>query len=172
MDIKLLVVEENFLSLSQKDLHGASVISQYSYFGEVLYSFISAKKNPKVLIVEDDDISIILLRAMLKDEKCDIDVAKNGGDGFELLKKALDENVPYDVVYTDKNMPVLSGDKMVEKYRKIEQSTGIKRLSAVCISGNAGADQDSLCYFDFFATKPFKKQDILSIFFDSIGKYI
>ena len=162
------MVEEKFLSLNTKDLHGVPIISQYNYFGETLYSFVSEKKTPKVLIVEDDDISIILLKAMLQDEDCDIDIANNGEEGLMLLQRALQDNNPYSVVYTDKNMPILSGDKMLEKYRALEQEKGVKKLSAVCISGNIATDKDSLHCFDFFAIKPFKKQEILSIFFKSI----
>ena len=167
-NIKLLVVEENFLSLGINDLHGASLISQYSYFGEALYSFVNVRKAPKILIVEDDDISIVLLKAMLKDEDCEIDVANDGKKGLDLLKNALNNNDPYSLVYTDINMPLLSGSKMLELYQSFADEKCIKMLKTVCISGNATKEEKSLHDFDFFATKPFKKQEILAIFSNSL----
>jgi len=167
-NIKLLVVEENFLSLGMDEIHGASLVSQYSYFGEALYSFINIRKTPRILIVEDDDISIVLLKAMLKDEDCEIDVANDGQKGLDLLKTALRNNDPYSLVYTDINMPLLSGDKMLELYKSLIDEKCTEILKTACISGNITKGEESPYDFDFFATKPFKKQEILSIFSNSL----
>jgi len=41
--LKLMVVEEQFFALKSDRLRGAKLISQYSYFGEALYTFICAR---------------------------------------------------------------------------------------------------------------------------------
>jgi len=165
--LKLLIVEENFLSLKTDDLDNAMLISQYSYFGESLYTFISDSKAPKVLIVEDDKISTMLLTTMLEEEYCDIDTAENGEEGLKLLNSALQAQMPYDIVYTDHNMPLLSGSEMLRKYAALEKEISSNTTTTVCISGEI-SNKEGLYDFDFFAVKPFKKKEITSLFLNTI----
>jgi CheY-like chemotaxis protein len=159
-----MVVEENFLTLDEANLDGAKLISAYTYFGDKLYSFIDKKEIPKVLIVEDDAISITLVKSMLKDEYCEIQSASNGEEGLLMLNMAHNENKPFDIVFTDHNMPKLSGEEMLKKYLK---STDDKKLVTVSISGDVnGKDKDF--EFDYYATKPFKKSEIVTIYHHSI----
>jgi signal transduction histidine kinase len=162
---KSLVVEENFLSLQIDDFADSALISQYSFFGEALYEFVCRCKAPKVLIVEDDAISRMLLKTMLKDEFCTIDLASNGEEGLALLKEALDSEIPYDIVYTDHSMPLLSGNEMLRRYFALGEATD--KTTTVSISGDinhTGSTYD----FDLYAVKPFKKEEIVSIFLNSI----
>jgi len=134
-----------------------------------LYTFINNNKVPKVLVVEDDRISSMLLISMLEDEYCDVDVACNGEEGKELLAKALNANVPYDVVYTDENMPLLSGEEMIKGYREMENfKKPNKMLKTVSISGNVNISIDG-GGFDFLATKPFNRKEIVAILHDCVG---
>jgi len=167
--LKLMIVEENFLSLKPENLNGAALISQYGYYGESLYTFISEQKIPKVLIVEDDKISSMLLATMLGEEYCHVDIAENGEEGLKLLTKALQENTPYNIVYTDHNMPLLSGSDMLRDYTVIEKERSSKTITTVCISGEAG-NKGNLYDFDFFAVKPFKKKEIISLFLNAINQ--
>jgi CheY-like chemotaxis protein len=165
-NIKLLAVEENFLSLNLNNIDGAMLISQYTYFGNTLYTFINENTIPKVLIVEDDNISIILIKAMLENEYCEIDIAENGQDGLELLSFALKSGKPYNIVYTDHNMPILSGTDMIKQYKVLEAKTSLQNTFTVSISGDEkkiGKDD-----YDYFATKPFKKQEIVSQFLQTL----
>ena len=166
-NIRLLVVEENFLSLKQDSLHDAMLISQYGYFGESLYTFACVKTAPKVLIVEDDKISTMLLTTMLEAEYCDIDTAENGEEGLVLLVDALRSGTPYNIVYTDHNMPLLSGSEMLRRYDTLNKKIVSHPTTTVCISGEHN-DKDGLYDFDFFAAKPFRKKEIVSIFLDAI----
>ena len=167
--LQLLVVEENFLSLSIENLESAKLISQYSYYGESLYSFVCSSNIPKVLIVEDDQISIQLIRAILKNEYCEIDTAVNGQEGLDLLNQALSIGRPYTIVYSDQNMPLLSGSDMLKTYSQREKERGSHRVKTVSISGNLSRNKN-LYSFDYYAIKPFKKQEIVSTFLNSITK--
>lgn len=168
-DIKQLIVEENFLALDAQSYPNAMLISKYSYYCDSLYTFVNDKYIPKVLIVEDDSISSMLLTAMLEDEYCEIDVAFDGKEGEALLLKALASNIPYDIVYMDENMPLLSGTDMIRKYRVIEeQKISGKRVKTVSISGDIHKNIDN--DIDYLATKPFKKKEIISIFNECVVK--
>jgi CheY-like chemotaxis protein len=167
----LLVVEENFLGLKTEDLEHAMLVSKYAYFTEALYSFASTQKIPKVLIVEDDKISTILLTTILEEEYCSIDTAQNGEEGLKLLTQALRLNMPYDIVYTDHNMPLLSGSDMLREYCILEKKVALNPITSVCISGET-EEKNNFYNFDIFATKPFKKQEIISIFLTAIQNKI
>ena len=164
--IKLLVVEEKFLSLDSNNLDGAMLISEYTYYGESLYRFVSENDIPKVLIVEDDQISVILIKSMLSTEYCEIDVATNGEDGLLLLKDALKSGNPYNIVYTDHTMPILRGDEMLKQYKELEAKSSLRKTTTVSISGEQ-RDDDKVNY-DHFATKPFRKAEIISLFLDTL----
>jgi signal transduction histidine kinase/ActR/RegA family two-component response regulator len=167
-NLKFLVIEENFLSLDIENLDGAKLVSKYSDMGETLYSFCNEKKIPKVLIVEDDNITITLLKAILRDEYCEVDIAHNGADGLEALQYALQSGTPYDIVYTDQNMPVMSGEEMIKRYSEMSQGAKSK-ISVVSISGEKLTTSNQ-GLFDVFANKPFKKTEILEAFFNATKK--
>jgi len=164
--IKLLVIEENFLSLDKENLDGAELISKYSDMGVTLYTYLNTKKIPKVLIVEDDKVTIHLLNTILKDEYCHIDVAGDGQEGLELLKQAWNRGVPYDIIYSDQNMPNLSGEEMLKEYYMLGKDVK-KRSVAVSISGDV-MKKANQHLFDVFAYKPFKKEEIISAFLNAI----
>jgi len=164
--IKSLVIEENFLSLDAQTLHGSILASQYTYYGESLYSLISEDTIPRVLIVEDDHISIILLKSILENEYCEVDIAHNGKEGFNFLIAALQESKPYNIVYTDHNMPLLSGGTMLQEYKKVEALHSQTKTLTVSISGDTKRSAEYA--YDYFAIKPFRKKDIISHFLKTI----
>ena len=159
-NINLLIIEKNFLEL--KAIKNGKIISPYNYMGCDLYRFISIDRMKKVLIVEDDYISISLLKAILENEYCKIDIANDGLEGLEILEKALEDKKPYDIVYTDENMPKLSGKKMINYYKRLEEKTPF-RIKSISISGSVH-NEEELEYFDYFAQKPFTKEEILRLF--------
>ena len=182
-NLEFMVIEENFLSLKSEDISHAKLASQYSYMGDYLYSFALMKRMPKVLIVEDDEISSILLKTMIKDEYCSVDIARNGQDGLDMLSKALKENEPYNIVYADQNMPILTGSEMLNSYDKYKEELSNKPTSLVCISEKvdsfdkkdlyshplvtvsiSGNEKDRSLYdFDYQTTKPFNRKEIIAI---------
>jgi two-component system chemotaxis response regulator CheY len=163
--IRSLVVEENFLSLDKENLDGSMLISQYTYFGNDLYTFLNEHNIPKVLIVEDDHLSSILIKRILEDEYCEIDIANNGAEGLELLTFALNNNTPYTIVYSDQNMPILSGSDMLYKYKELEAlKSPSKKIVTVSVSGDAKDTTKSNYIYDYYATKPFSRKEITALF--------
>jgi len=168
--LKMLVVEENFLSLEKRNLDGASLVSQYEYFAENLYTFIDEKKLPRVLIVDDDKISVDLVKIMLEDELCNIDVAYDGQEGLDLLMDSISNNSPYSLIYSDANMPIMSGKKMLRKYKEQTKKRGIENILSVSISGDVYKKGHEEEEFDIYLGKPFRREDIRSVFYKSIQK--
>ncbi len=158
--ISMLVVEENFLSLNKENLDGACLISSYGYIGDVLYTFINKTLNQRVLIVDDDSVSLTLIKAMLEDELCEIDIATNGKDGLNMLSEALKNDEKYSIVFLDSRMPLLSGEEMLKEYRAIELENGQREIIAVSVSGDVNIENKD---FDIYVGKPFNKKKIKSV---------
>jgi len=165
--LKLLVVEENFLTLHKENLDGADVISQYGYFAENLYNFINLKRVPKILIVDDDQLSVVLIKTMLSDELCKVDFAYDGMSGLDMIKEAIDDDTHYDIIYSDMNMPLLSGIEMLKSCRALEKVKGLKPTYSVSISGDLDKGDDE---FDVYLGKPFNKREIKTMLYNSVLK--
>ncbi len=86
---------------------------------------IKVIKGKRLLICEDVDINIMILKKMLDVYGCDIDVAKNGLDGVNLAR----EN-NYDAILMDIRMPVMNGLEAAKEIRKFSSKVPIIALSA------------------------------------------
>ena len=73
----------------------------------------------RILIVEDEPISIEMLSKTLK-EDYDVLTADNGKKGFELYKKFN----PH-IIISDLNMPIMNGIELIQKIRELDQNSKI-----------------------------------------------
>ena len=73
--------------------------------------------NPKVLIIDDEEMSLFLLEMILLDEGINcIDKAMNGMEALEMYKDALCET-PYDTVFLDIQLPIMNGLEVLKRMR-------------------------------------------------------
>jgi signal transduction histidine kinase len=158
-NIALLVVEENFLAMTNKKTDDFLVISQYEYYADKLFEFISSNLPIRILIADDDIINIQLLKAIMRDELCVIDTALDGKAALHKLKSALEQKNPYDIAFLDQHMPFLEGHQVLKTYKELESKT-TNNLYAVTISGNV--QHKSIELFDEQISKPFNRNAILS----------
>jgi signal transduction histidine kinase/ActR/RegA family two-component response regulator len=159
--IELLVVEEDFLSLIDKEESSDySVISQYGYYANTLHTFISNNVQLRVLVVDDDRINIQLIKAILEEEFCQVETAMDGEVALEMLKEAVKEDHPYTMVYLDKHMPKLSGTEVIDTFRTFEKSVGAAPVFSISISGDAVSEAQKNKNFDTYVGKPFNKKAI------------
>lgn len=73
----------------------------------------------RILIVEDEPISLEMLSKTLK-EDYNVLTADNGKKGFELYKKFN----PH-VIISDLNMPIMNGIELIQKIRQLDQNSKI-----------------------------------------------
>lgn len=112
--------------------------------------------KPFVLIVEDNEINQKILKKMLEDLGCKCDVASNGQEALELIKKK-----KYELIFMDLEMPILDGISCTTKVREAKITTPIVGLSAhtkqehKLISAKAGMND--------FITKPVLKSTLEEI---------
>ena len=157
-NVALLIVEEKFLAMTNKKQDYYIVISQYEYYADKLFEFISSNMPIRVLIADDDKINIQLLKAILRDEFCAIDTVNDGREALDKMKNALINKDPYDIVFLDQHMPYLEGHQVLKAYKELESNSN-KKIYAVTISGNVQHQSREL--FDERISKPFNKNAIL-----------
>jgi signal transduction histidine kinase len=160
-NIKTLIVEENLFSLSKKELHNSSeIISQYGYYANILHAFVDTHEIPKVLIVDDDEVSVLLIKVILENEFCEVVVAKDGERALNLLINAQKSDRPFALAFLDNKMPVIYGSEVMKRFRTYEKDNGLKPIYAVSISGDMLKNPQDQLFFDIHVGKPFKKADI------------
>ncbi len=163
---KVLVVEEELFSINNDELgENCDVISQYGYYAERLYKFINSKKVPKVLIVDDDKISILLLERILESEYCEVEVAQNGKVALEMIIDSHKKGSPYTVIYIDNNMPLMSGLEVMRHVREFESDNRLSPIYAVSISGDILDLKTEGEDFNEYVGKPFRVAEIRKILY-------
>lgn len=86
--------------------------------------------NKRILIAEDSSAIQNLVRNVLKFQKYDIEIAKNGQNVLDLLA----ENT-YNAIILDLNMPVMNGIECAAKIRALEDEKAT--IPIIALTGNA-----------------------------------
>jgi len=83
----------------------------------------------KILIIDDEKSIRYTLRDILEFEKYEVDEAKDGEEGLEMLK-----NSSYDVALCDIKMPKMDGIELLEKY--MDEETGDTQFIMISAHGS------------------------------------
>ncbi|MBI3951290.1 MAG: response regulator [Acidobacteria bacterium] len=108
----------------------------------------------KILIADDEEPIRRVLRIMCKGQGHDVDLAENGAEAIELLKRST-----YDLLITDLKMIPVSGLELVKFVRSAFPQTKVIILTAWSIS-TSEIQADKLGIQHYFA-KPFNRAQIL-----------
>lgn len=120
----------------------------------------------KILIVEDDFTSRLLLQEILKDYGA-CHVAVNGQEAVDAARAARQAGEPYDFICLDIMMPELDGQDALRQIRADEEAQGvistqgtkIMMVTALSDIKNVHTAYGSLC--DGYLTKPIDKGNLL-----------
>lgn len=120
----------------------------------------TADGSVRVLLVEDSADNQLIVKAFLRRERCEVDVAENGRIGVDLFRTG-----QYDLILMDHLMPVLDGLDATREIRAIEMVEGRKPIPIVMLSANAMAS-DVAHAIDAGASahlaKPVRKPDLIA----------
>lgn len=95
-------------------------------------SIIDKNSCPKrILLADDDSVNRIILSKNLQKYGFEIDEVVNGK---ELQDKLFDENLHYDLVITDVNMPIINGDEAIKSIRNFKDNN--RRIPIIIYSGD------------------------------------
>ncbi|MCL2720121.1 MAG: response regulator [Treponema sp.] len=118
-------------------------------------------KNKKVLVVDDMDMILFVVKEKLSRFGLDVDTALSGFEAIDKIK-----NNVYDLVFMDHLMPEMDGIETVRKIRKMEDNKSKKRIPIIALTANDiyNAKETFLANkFDGFLAKPVIKQELEKI---------
>jgi two-component system, chemotaxis family, chemotaxis protein CheY len=78
----------------------------------------------RFLIVEDEFVARLLLQRFLQPHG-QVDMAANGREAVEAVRRALDEHLPYDLITLDVLLPHLNGRTALRRIRDLETARGL-----------------------------------------------
>ncbi|MCC6490958.1 MAG: response regulator [Candidatus Hydrogenedentes bacterium] len=118
------------------------------------------------LIVEDDISSRILLQTILK-QHGPCDVATNGKEAVEAVRRALESGESYDLICLDIMMPEMDGQVALKTIRGMEADRGIastdgaKIVMTTALSDMKSVSGAFISLCDAYLTKPIRKEKLL-----------
>lgn len=119
---------------------------------------MSSPGKSKILIVEDDPVTRMLLRRMLSSEPdWEIIEAANGAIGWRSL-----EECPVDVCITDIQMPELDGVGLLARIRASKTLKSLKVILCTACRDRSIIERVASLAVDHYIVKPFKKELVLA----------
>jgi len=121
----------------------------------------------RFLIVDDDfDSRRLMQRILYTFGYCD--VAVDGEEAVEAVRRALKGKEPYDLICMDIIMPNVDGQQALQEIREVEKEMGVKPEDAIKVIMISGLDDSKELHDAFFLgeaasyiVKPVRKQTLL-----------
>ncbi|SEW51162.1 ATP-binding response regulator [Chitinophaga arvensicola] len=113
-----------------------------------------------VLIADDQEMNLLLLKLILTRWKCRFDMATDGQSALELFR-----GHHYDLVLLDVHMPVMDGIQVLEEIRK-DKDPGKAAVVALALTANISADDETAfgkAGFNGWLMKPFREKEIYEV---------
>lgn len=117
--------------------------------------------NLKLMIVEDDEISMTFIELLLEPISRQIILAKNGEEAIKLYR----DNQDVDLILMDIKMPELDGYEATRQIRQMNQDVVIIAQTAYSLIGDRDKSIEAGC--NDYITKPIFKDKLMAI----ISKY-
>lgn len=120
-----------------------------------------ALQGVRVLLVEDDSLSRLLLAAQLHQAGARVDEAENGAVAVD---KVIAAAPPYDVIVMDEHMPQLSGVQATRRIREHQAVRGLPATPILGVSSDAGRDDTKrfiAAGMNAHLAKPFRRDELL-----------
>jgi len=121
-------------------------------------------KNTKILIAEDNDMNIEVLKSIFKPYKPVLTIVNNGQEAIDICKKET-----FDLILMDIQMPIIDGIEATKTLKeKIKIPTPI-----LAVSANAFKNEIDKCYkagMSNYIVKPYEEENLLQIIQEELNK--
>lgn len=118
----------------------------------------------KILVIDDDLAIRVLLQAVLKRMKFDVELAEDGAVGLEKLR----QNGRFDLILLDLMMPRINGYEFIEQVGKEFAADGRPHIIVFTAAGKRGVEKipvDSVCNS---ILKPFDLEKFIEMITDCL----
>jgi len=115
-------------------------------------------KEPRVLVADDDDDTLLTLTTLLRDEGYEARGVQCGADVLQAVF-----NFAPDVVLLDIGMPQMNG---YEVARTLRERYGSARPALIAVTGRSGSvdrQQARAAGFEYHVAKPYDPRELLSL---------
>jgi len=126
----------------------------YSKENEPIKDVENHLKNLKILIAEDDEISVMIISMLLKRFSIDVLVAKNGFEAVEICRNITD----IDIILMDIQMPEMDGYEATKQIRKFNTDLIIIAQTAHAFPNDKEKAIESGC--NDYLTKPINEEEL------------
>jgi len=119
----------------------------------------------RILVIDDDLAIRVLLQAVLKRMKFDVELAEDGQVGLDKLR----QNAGFDLILLDLMMPRVNGYEFIERIKDILPD-GRPHIIVFTAAGKRGVDKippDAVCNA---ILKPFDLEKFIEMIGDCLGK--
>jgi PAS domain S-box-containing protein len=109
----------------------------------------------KALIVEDNEINQLVIKEQLREIGLVSDLAVNGEDALEKVKRSIAEKSPYAIILMDCHMPIMDGLEATRQIRKLDHQSST--LPIIALTANALTRDKEKCLksgMNDFISKP------------------
>jgi signal transduction histidine kinase/CheY-like chemotaxis protein len=172
-----LAITKDLLNIMDSQISIQSQVGEGSYFyfdlllkeskSEPIMEFVNPLvenlAKAKLLIVDDQEYNILILKKILSDWNIQIEVASNGREAVDKVKTEV-----YDVVLMDLQMPIMGGYEATKEIRKFNEDLPIIALTASAMEG-IEAEVFASGMTDY-VSKPFNPDDLYQKLKQQISK--
>jgi len=119
-----------------------------------------ARREPRILLVEDNPVNLLVAQKMLATLGYEAEIATHGEAALDCLRQHR-----HDLVFMDCQMPVLDGYQATRRWRALEAEAGATRLPIVAMTANAMAGDRERCLeagMDDYLPKPVSREQLES----------
>ncbi|KAI1085149.1 putative histidine kinase SlnCl1 [Whalleya microplaca] len=116
----------------------------------------------RVLVAEDNPTNIEVVSKMLKlEDVYDVTIAKDGQEAYDLVKIDMENNLHFDLIFMDVQMPNLDGLQSTRLIRKMGYSAPIVALTAFAEESNVKECMES--GMNEFLSKPIRRRALKQV---------
>ena len=111
----------------------------------------------RILIVDDNDINIAVMKGMIGKHAGTCFSASNGKDALALLKRSAKNNALFDLIFLDCNMPIMDGFECVKRIRQGEAGDIYTDIPVIAVTADAMLGDQEKCLeagMNDYLTKP------------------
>jgi PAS domain S-box-containing protein len=133
--------------------------------GNITNLYLKDTLSVKVLIAEDNEINILLIKLFLEQWKFDFEVAKNGLEAVEMIQKN-----NYDVILMDLQMPKMDGYEAAIAIRALHGDR-YKNIPIIALTASAMLNIKDKAFdagMNDYVSKPFNPEELYSKILKSI----
>ena len=106
--------------------------------------------NPRILVVEDDEVSLIIAEHVLNKEGFEVAKADNGEDAIEMVRRER-----FQLILMDIEMPIMSGLEATPQIRSLDNGRKTPIIALTAHSTPEKIEEFTAAGIDAYILKPF-----------------